>query len=478
MMVFRTNSISVDATVAAQTMTDREILARIPEVERVFSRIGSAEIATDPMPPSDADFYIFYKPRSEWRKVKGKPITKAEFAKVITKELETLNPGAYVMVAQPIEMRFNEMLEGIRADIAVKIFGNDYDVLERLGGEVKKVLENIPGTRQGEGEIEFETLGRMPMLEIKVKREVLARYNLQANDVNQVIAAALGGHMAGELIEGNRRFDIVVRLAEKDRENLDAMRALPVRVGESGMLPLGSLADFRRVNTVSPIMRDSGQRRAALMVDLEDRDVESWVREAEAKVREQVKLPAGYTIEFGGQFQNLLEAKARLAVVVPAALLFIFVLIFMAFGSVRQALLVYSGIPLAITGGVFALWARGMPFSIAAAVGFIALSGVAVLNGVVLVSYFNQLREEGKDVAAAVIEGSLTRLRPVLMTAAVAVFGFVPMALATSAGAEVQRPLATVVIGGILSSTFLTLVLLPVLYEWAEGKIDNSSAKS
>jgi heavy metal efflux system protein len=470
MMVYRTPSISVDATVAAQTMTDREIKARVPEVERVFTRIGSAEIATDPMPPSDADFYIFYKPRAQWRKVNGHPITKAELAKVITKELETLNPGAYVMVAQPIEMRFNEMLEGIRADIAVKIFGNDYEVLGRLGKEVKEVLEKIPGTREGEGEVEFETMGRTPMLEIQVKRDVLAKYNVQAGDVNQVIAAALGGHTAGALIEGNRRFDIVVRLAEKDRESLDAIRALPVRVGESGMLPLGTLADIERVTTVSPIMRDSGQRRSALMVNLEHRDVESWVREAEAKVRDQVKLPEGYTIEFGGQFENLLEAKARLGIIVPIALLFIFVLIFMAFGSVRQAVLVYTGIPLAITGGVFALWIRGMPFSIAAAVGFIALSGVAVLNGVVIVSYFNHLREQGKDVLAAVTEGSLTRLRPVLTTAAVAVFGFVPMALATSAGAEVQRPLSTVVIGGIVSSTFLTLLLLPVLYDWVERR--------
>jgi heavy metal efflux system protein len=467
-MVYRSPSISMDATVAAQTLTDREIHGRIPEVESVFSRIGTAEIATDPMPPSDADFYIYYKPRSEWRKVDGKSITKAELAKAITKEIESLNPVAYVMVAQPIEMRFNEMLEGIRADIAVKIFGNDYEVLERLGTEVKEVLEQIPGTRAGEGEVEFETMGRTPMLEIRVKRDVLAKYNLQAGDVNQVIAAALGGQMAGSLIEGNRRFDIVVRLAEKDRESLDAIRALPVRVGDSGLLPLGTLADIQRVTTVSPIMRDSGQRRSALMVNLEHRDVESWVKEAEAKVREQVKLPDGYTIEFGGQFENLREAKARLAVIVPAALLVIFVLIFMAFGSLRQAVLVYTGIPLAVTGGVFALWLRGMPFSIAAAVGFIALSGVAVLNGVVLVSYFNHLRKEGKDVLSAVFEGSLTRLRPVLMTAAVAVFGFVPMAMATSAGAEVQRPLATVVIGGVLSSTFLTLVLLPVLYDWVE----------
>src|SRR6266542_6769164 len=271
MMVFRAASISLDATLEAQRKTDREIKARVPEVEQVFSRIGSAEIATDPMPPSDTDFYIYYKPRSQWRKIDNKPISKDDLAKIITKEIEAINPGAYVMVAQPVEMRFNEMLEGIRADIAVKIFGNDYEVLGRLGKEVKEVLEKIPGTREGEGEVEFETMGRTPMLEIQVKRDVLAKYNVQAGDVNQVIAAALGGHTAGALIEGNRRFDIVVRLAEKDRESLDAIRALPVRVGESGMLPLGTLADIERVTTVSPIMRDSGQRRSALMVNLEHR---------------------------------------------------------------------------------------------------------------------------------------------------------------------------------------------------------------
>jgi cobalt-zinc-cadmium resistance protein CzcA len=468
MMVFRAAGVSLDATLEAQTKTDREIKARVPEVDRVFTRIGSAEIATDPMPPSDADFYIYYKPRREWRKIDNRLITKDELAEIISKELEAINPGAHIMVAQPIEMRFNEMLEGIRADIAVKIFGRDYDVLEKLGAEVKEVLEQIPGTREGEGEVEFETTGRAPMLEIRVNRDVLAKYNLHAGDVNQVIASALGGQTVGTMVEGNRRFDIVVRLDEKDRENLDAIRALPVRVGESGMAPLGTLADIERVKTVSPILRDSAQRRSALMVNLRGRDVESWVREAEEKVRANVKFPEGYTLEFGGQFENLREAKARLAIVVPTALVFIFLLIFMAFGSVRQALLVYSGIPLAVTGGVLALWLRGMPFSISAAVGFIALSGVAVLNGVVMISYFNQLREQGSDVHSAVVEGSLTRLRPVLMTAAVAAFGFIPMALSTSAGAEVQRPLATVVIGGVISSTFLTLLVLPVLYDWRE----------
>jgi heavy metal efflux system protein len=470
MMVYRASSINIDQSVEQQRKTEREIQKTVPEITHVFSRIGSAEIATDPMPPSDCDFYIYCKPQREWRKAGNEPISKDELAKIITAEIEKLNPGVRVMVAQPVEMRFNEMLEGIRADIAVKIFGNDYDVLERLGSEVKEVLEQIPGTREGEGEVEYETTGRAPMLEIRVKRDVLAKYNLHVGDVNQTITAALGGRTVGTMIEGNRRFEIVVRLAEKDRENLEAIRALPVRVGDAGMLSLGELADIEQVKTVSPILRDSAQRRAALMVNLRGRDVESWVREADSKVREHVRLPEGYTLEFGGQFENLREAKARLAIVVPAALAFIFVLIFMAFGSVRQALLVYSGVPLAITGGIVALWLRDMPFSISAAVGFIALSGVAVLNGVVLISYFNQLREQGSEVRSAVVEGSLTRLRPVVMTAAVAAFGFIPMALSTSAGAEVQRPLATVVIGGILSSTFLTLLLLPVLYDWVEGR--------
>ena len=475
MMVFRPSSINLERSIQEQRKTEEEIKKRVPEITHVFSRIGSAEIATDPMPPSDCDFYIYYKPQSEWRKIDNRTISKDDLAKIITTEIEASNPGARVMVAQPVEMRFNEMLEGIRADIAVKIFGNDYDVLERLGSEVKEVLEQIPGTREGEGEVEYETTGRAPMLEIRVKRDVLARYNLHAADVNQAIAVALGGQNVGTLIEGNRRFEIVVRLSENDRRNLDVVRALPVRVGDSGMLPLGQVANVERVKTVSPILRDSAQRRAALMVNLRGRDVDSWVREADAKVRERVQLPEGYTLEFGGQFENLREAKARLAIVVPAALAFIFVLIFMAFGSVRQALLVYSGVPLAVTGGIIALWLRGMPFSISAAVGFIALSGVAVLNGVVMITYFNQLREQGSDVRSAVVEGSLARLRPVLMTAAVAAFGFVPMALSTSAGAEVQRPLATVVIGGIISSTFLTLLLLPLLYDWVERRFSGES---
>src|SRR5262249_18795837 len=245
-MVFRTSSINITQSVAEQRKTEEEIRKRVPEITHVFSRIGSAEIATDPMPPSDCDFYIYYKPQDEWRKIGNKPISKEELAKIIATEIEALNPGAHVMVAQPVEMRFNEMLEGIRADIAVKIFGDDYDVLERLGSEAKEVLEQIPGTREGEGEVEYETTGRAPMLEIRVKRDILAKYNLHAGDVNQTIAAALGGQTVGTMIEQNRRFDIVVRLAEADRESLETIRALPVRVGDAGLLPLGHLADIQR----------------------------------------------------------------------------------------------------------------------------------------------------------------------------------------------------------------------------------------
>jgi cobalt-zinc-cadmium resistance protein CzcA len=312
--------------------------------------------------------------------------------------------------------------------------------------------------------VEYETEGRTPQLQIDIKRDALQRYSLQAGEVNKAISAALGGQIVGSVVDGNRRRSIVVRMPEQLRADDEQIKALPLRVGQSGLIRLGNVVDFKTLKTVEPILRDDGQRRAALMVNLGGRDVESFVRDAEQRIKEQVQLPENYIVEFGGQFKNLQEARTRLAVVVPSALLLIFILIFLAFGSVRQALIVYSGIPLALTGGVAALWLRGMPFSITAAVGFIALSGVAVLNGLVLVTYFNQLREQGRAIRDAVLEGSSTRLRPVLMTALVASLGFVPMAIAAGAGAEVQRPLATVVIGGVLSSTLLTLIVLPVLY--------------
>lgn len=460
-MLYKPVGMSMEESLKTDIEVENMLRSKFPEITRAFSRIGTSEIASDPMPPNESDVYIFYKPVREWPKTEGRPRNKAELREHIEVELKKINPDYDMLFAQPIEMRFNEMLEGTKAEISVKIFGNDYDILEKLAEQIKGILETTPGVAQ----VEYETEGRTPQLQINLKRDVLQAYNVQAGEVNQTISAALAGQVVGQMVDGNRKRDIVVRMPEGLRNNDEEIKKLPVRVGENGLLPLGSIVDFQTLKSVEPIQRDDGQRRAALMVNLKIRDIEGFVNEAERRIKEQVKLPAGYMVEFGGQFKNLQEARARLAVVVPSALALIFVLIFLAFGSLRQALMVYSGIPLAVTGGVAALWLRGMPFSITAAVGFIALSGVAVLNGLVMITYFNQLREEGRSIRDSVIEGSLTRLRPVLMTALVASLGFVPMALATGAGAEVQRPLATVVIGGILSSTFLTLVLLPILYE-------------
>jgi cobalt-zinc-cadmium resistance protein CzcA len=347
-------------------------------------------------------------------------------------------------------------LKARRADIAVKIFGEDLAVLEKAQTDARAILEKIPGT----GDVEFDAFGKAPVLEITLNRTNMTRFNVHAAEVNKTVTSTMGGVAVGSFIEGNRRFEIVVRMPESEREKLDQLDKLPLRTSDGGIIPLGKVANISTVERVSTVNREAGQRRAALLVNLRGRDVQSWASEAQQKLARELKLPAGYNIELGGQFKNLQAARARLAIVVPLVLGLIFVLIFTAFGSLRQALIIYSGIPLAVTGGVFALVLRGLPFSISAGVGFIALSGVAVLNGVVLISYFNQLREEGRDVLDAVREGSLTRLRPVLMTALVASLGFVPMAIATGAGAEVQRPLATVVIGGILTSTFLTLILL------------------
>jgi len=465
-MLYKPVGMSLEEALRTDIEIENRLLAEFPEITRVFTRIGTSDIATDPMPPNESDVYIFYKPLNEWPKTSGRPRTKAELNQQIGAMLTKMNPDYNILSAQPIEMRFNEMLEGTKAELAVKIFGNDYDVLERLAEQIKGILEQTPGAAQ----VEYETEGRTPQLQMDVKRATLKRFSLQAGEVNKAVNAALAGQEAGQIIEGNKRYDIVVRMPEQLRADDEQIKKLPVRVGDTGLLPLGKVVEFHTLKTVEPIFRDSGQRRAALMVNLKTRDIEGYVRTAEQRIKDQIKLPANYLIEFGGQFENLQKARARLAVVVPATLALIFVLVFMEFGSVRQTLIIYTGVPLAATGGVLALWVCGMPFSLSAAVGFIALSGVAVLDGLVMLTYFNQLREQGKSVRDAVTEGSLTRLRPILMTALVASFGFMPMAIATGAGAEVQRPLAIVVIGGLLSSTFIKLVLLPVLYEWFERK--------
>ncbi len=455
---------SLEESVRLDIELENTFRREFPEITRVFTRIGTSDIATDPMPASESDVYIFYKPINEWPKTRGRPRNKAELNTQIGAVAKRLSPNSNIILSQPIEERFDEMLEGTKAELAVKIFGDDYDVLEKLAAQIKSILENTPGVE----EVEHETEGRTPQLLIEARHDELQRYGLSAAEANKAVSAALAGKVAGTAIDGEKRYQIVVRMPDEFRADDEKIRQLPVRVGDHGLIKLGEVAELKTVEVVEPILRDEGRRRAALLVNLSTRDVEGFVRSAEHRIKQEVKMPEGYLVEFGGAYKNLQQARARLLVVVPAALALIFILIFLAFGSIRQALLVYTGIPLAVTGGVLSLWLRGMPFSITAAIGFIALSGVAVLNGLVMITYFNQLREEGRTVRQAVIEGALTRLRPVLMTALVASFGFVPMAIATGTGAEVQRPLATVVIGGILSSTLLTLIVLPVLYAWLE----------
>jgi len=465
-MVYKPVGLSLAKSLAMEQASERAIEKRFPAVTHVFARIGTSEVATDPMPPNENDLYIFYKPPKEWPKGDGQPKDKAGLIKGIQDELKKRVPGQTYEFAQPIEMRFNEMLEGTRSDVSVKIFGNDYDQLEKLTAQVAKTIKATPGS----GDVQPESNGRVKTLVLNIDHAALMRYNLQLGEVNKAINAAIAGQSTGAIIEDGHIHEVVVRMTEPMRANYNAILDLPLRVGTAGMIPLSRVASLKEVKTVEPILRDDAHRRSALMVSLGNRDVESFVTDAQARIKKDVKLPPGYTVVFGGQFRNLQSARALLAIVVPATLVLIFVLVNFALGSLRQAAIVFSGIPLAVTGGIFALTLRGMPFSITAAIGFIALLGVAMLNGLVMVTHINDLRKGGEKLDDAVHHGSLDRLRPVLSTALVASLGFIPMAIATGAGAEVQRPLATVVIGGIITSTLLTLVLLPALYRWVESK--------
>ncbi|MDX2081263.1 MAG: CusA/CzcA family heavy metal efflux RND transporter [Terrimicrobiaceae bacterium] len=471
--MIRTTSIGLEPSIKMQTAAEKLLLEKFPEVTHTFARIGTAEVATDPMGVNVGDSYVMLKPPEEWRKVNGRTISKDDLTNLMSAELNANYPGQSYLFSQPIELRFNELLSGSRADIAIKVFGENYDELEKISAEVREIVEKIPGA----ADVEFDAAGKSPVFQVTANREGMAKYNTQAGEVNRTVESAFAGNEVGIIVDGNRRYPVVVRMPEKDRRDFDRVADLGVRTEDGGLIRLGQVADPAVMESVGTISREAFQRRMTLMVNLRGRDVQSFVNEAQTKIAEQVKLPDGYFIEFGGQFKNLKEAQARLAIVVPVALAMIFLLIFAAFRSMRQAAIVYTGIPLAVTGGIFALWLRGLPFSISAGVGFIALSGVAVLNGVMMISFFNQLREEGKSVSEAVRQGALTRLRPILMTALVASLGFVPMALAHGAGAEVQKPLATVVIGGIITATFLTLLLLPTLYNWVEGRIERKAAK-
>ncbi|WP_419826100.1 efflux RND transporter permease subunit [Sphingomonas sp.] len=464
-MVYRPVGMSLEHSLAIEEETERAIRKQFPQVTHTFSRIGTSEVATDPMPPNENDLYIFYAPEKNWPRGDGRPRTKDELNAGIEKVARRVYAGQSLEFAQPIEMRFNEMLEGVRADVSVKVFGENYDVLENAAARAKAILEKLPGTES----VEFETAGRPKSIVVQLDHAALLRLGIGTQEVNSAITDAIAGAEVGFIPEGEARHMIVVRMPEALRANGAAILALPLRVGEYGMVPLSRVARLVEAPTVEPILHDDAKRRAALMVNLSTSDLEGYVRKAEAAIDSQIKLPPGYRIEFGGQFHQLEAAQKRLSVVVPVTLLLIFLLVYAALGSVGEAAIVYTGIPFAVTGGVLALWVRGMPFSITAAIGLIALSGIAMLNGLVLVDHINSLRD-GRSGGArlpvdeAVRTGAHDRLRPVLSTALVASVGFVPMAIATGAGAEVQRPLATVVIGGIITSTILTLLLLPSLY--------------
>jgi len=475
-------SIRIPGTSLTQSLDLQKALEKrimqIPEVKEFFTRIGTAEIATDPMSPAQSDGYVMLKPRAEWPDP-GK--SKSEVIEAIDKAADDI-PGSAYEISQPIQFRVNELISGVRTDVGVKIFGDDLDILQ---GAAKQVEAAIRGIR-GASDVKIEQVAGLPILTVRLDRQALARYGLSVSEVQGIVEIAVGGKSAGKLFEGDRRFDIVVRLPEHLRGNLEAIRAIPIPLppGEDTAagtavrtalsasspltqmryVPLSSVATVDATPGPNQISRENGKRRIVVTANVRARDLGSFVTDAEAAVAEKVKLPPGYWIGWGGQFEQLVSATKRLTIVVPVALLLVFLLLFMGMGSAADAALVFSGVPLALTGGVAALLLRGIPLSISAGVGFIALSGVAVLNGLVIIAFIERLRSEGHPLVEAVREGALTRLRPVLMTALVASLGFVPMALATGAGAEVQRPLATVVIGGIISSTILTLLVLPALY--------------
>ena len=456
-------------------------LKQFPEVDRIVAKMGTAEVATDPMPPSVADTYIILKPRASWPDPRR---TKADLVAAMEAAAQKV-PGNNYEFTQPIQMRFNELISGVRSDVAVKVYGDDLDVMSKTAGEIEAVLKTIPGA----ADVKVEQTTGLPMLTVRLDREALARYGLPAADVQELISTALGGTTVGQIFEGDRRFDLVVRLPENLRTDLAALHDLPIPLPHSNAptstpnpqlshIPLREVATVELAPGPNQFSRENGKRLVIVTANVRGRDLGSFVAEAQARIASAVTVPPGYWLGYGGTFEQLLSATQRLQIVVPVALLLILGLLFVSLGNAKDALLVFTGVPLALTGGVAALWLREIPLSISAGVGFIALSGVAVLNGLVMLSCIRALRDTGQSLDAAIEEGCLTRLRPVLMTALVASLGFVPMALATGAGAEVQRPLATVVIGGIISSTLLTLVVLPALYRLAHRPDEAKSASA
>jgi cobalt-zinc-cadmium resistance protein CzcA len=462
---------SLAQSVEMQQQIERTLKEKFPEILRVFARTGTAEIASDPMPPNISDAYVMLKPEADWPEPKR---TRQELVEAVQAEVGKI-PGNNYEFSQPIQLRFNELVSGVRADVAVKVFGDDMNVLESTARDVERVLKSIDGA----AEVNVEQTTGLPMLTLNIDREKTTRYGINIADVQNTIATAIGGRDAGTLFEGDRRFDIVVRLPENLRGDMEAIQRLPIALPPAtsangtarvNFIPLSEVATLEIAPGPNQVSREDGKRRIVISANVRGRDLGSFVTEAEAALASQVKVPTGYWTTWGGQYQNLQSATQRLQIVVPVALLLVFTLLFAMFGNLKDGLIVFTGIPFALTGGILALWLRDIPLSITAAVGFIALSGVAVLNGLVMIAFIRNLRDGGASLDNAIREGALTRLRPVLMTALVASLGFVPMAIATGTGAEVQRPLATVVIGGILSSTALTLLVLPVLYRLAHRR--------
>lgn len=465
----RVPATSLSQSVEMQQQLERKLMDEFPEIERIFARTGTAEVASDAMPPNISDGYVMLKPQEQWPDP-GK--SRNELLSEVQASAAEL-PGNNYEFSQPIQLRFNELISGVRAAVAVKIYGDDMDVLNSTAAEVSEVLGQVPGA----SEVTVEQTTGLPMLTIDIDRDQIARYGLSLDTVQQAVAVAIGGREAGTLFQGDRRFDIVVRLPDEIRSDLAAIERLPIALPRElnsaiSYIPLGEVATLDLAPGPNQISREEGKRRIVVSANVRGRDIGSFVSEAEQKIQAQVDIPAGYWIDWGGTFEQLESATKRLQIVVPVALLLVFILLFMMFNNVKDGLLVFTGIPFALTGGIVALWLRDIPLSISAGVGFIALSGVAVLNGLVMISFIRSLREQGLPLDTAIREGALTRLRPVLMTALVASLGFVPMALNVGTGAEVQRPLATVVIGGILSSTVLTLLVLPLLYQMAHRRED------
>lgn len=462
---------NLSQSVEIQKKADR-VVETFEEVSHVFSRIGTSEVATDPMGVNVSDSYIMLKPRKDWPEVDGRKRTYQELTSAMVTKLNLEIPGQNYLASQPIQMRFNELLEGTRADVSVKIFGPDLNQLVEIAKKIQDVVSKV----QGAGDVEVDLAGTSPVLKIEPSDSKLKTFNASISNVLSTISIALGGQEAGYLYEQERKFPIVVRLNEEIRSNIEAIKDLPVGIASNTTVQLKNLASIEFQETYGAVSRENSNRRTAVLINLRGRDTETFVNEAQKVVEKEIRLPQGYYVEWGGNFKNLQQARTRLMVLAPLAMALVLMMVYAAFGSVSQTLLIFGCVPMALVGGVIGLIINGLPFSISAGIGFIALSGIAVLNGVVLVNFFNQLKAEGKTGKELVLQGTLVRLRPVMMTALVAVFGFIPMMVSTGVGAEVQKPLASVVIGGIISSTLLTLVVLPIIFSTFESKMNGKVA--